>query len=51
MSDAGDDAEFLRYRVVNRDGILVVVPIDPLPTLTNEEVRRLTRGLRERRIR
>ena len=39
------------YRTVRRRGFLVAESLDPLPPLTNEEVRKITHALRDRRIR
>ncbi|MCK6480171.1 MAG: AbrB/MazE/SpoVT family DNA-binding domain-containing protein [Planctomycetes bacterium] len=43
------EAAPLRYRIVMHRGFKVAEALDPVPPLTAEEVRRLTRSLRERR--
>lgn len=45
------DPPYARVRTVRRHGLLIAEAIDPIPTLSHKEVRRLIRGLRERRIR
>ena len=40
----------MNYRTVKRHGFLVAEAIDPVPPLTNAELRRRIRALRERRI-